>query len=248
MVVPRTTDEQVNIDFRSSYWQVSRQLPVGLVLVAPLWVLYEALAFRLNDGLGGHLRTGIDYVLTTGLARLSLPLEASYLIPGLALLVVFLKGDRRAQVADCKRHYWPLMSVECLIYAAVFGILVSNMSDVFLQGGNTPAQQRWASLVMNLGSGLYEELVFRLAILGTMMLVLDRYISSRWLVLGVSIVVSAVGFSMFHYLDLFGEQFAWPAFIFRLVAGVVFSVVFLVRGYGIAACTHSFYNVFLMFR
>jgi hypothetical protein len=57
-----------------------------------------------------------------------------------------------------------------------------------------------------------------------------------------------VVFAYFHYLDFFSETLAWNSFVFRLFAGTAFSLIFIFRGLGIAAYTHSLYNVFLMFR
>ena len=72
--------------------------------------------------------------------------------------------------------------------------------------------------------------------------------SREWLVLTVGIITSSVLFSGFHYLGVFGEPFGWDSFVFRFMAGVVFSGVYLLRGYGIGVYSHTFYNIFLLFR
>jgi hypothetical protein len=37
--------------------------------------------------------------------------------------------------------------------------------------------------------------------------------------------------------------FSWPPFVFRTIAGVYFAGLFAVRGFGITAGTHAFYDI-----
>jgi hypothetical protein len=41
----------------------------------------------------------------------------------------------------------------------------------------------------------------------------------------------------------YGDPFTAQAFTFRLVAGLFFSALFVLRGFGIAAWTHALYDV-----
>ena len=50
-------------------------------------------------------------------------------------------------------------------------------------------------------------------------------------------------FSAAHHVGPYGEQFHWFAFIFRFLAGVFFSVVYVYRGFGIAAGSHAAYDI-----
>jgi membrane protease YdiL (CAAX protease family) len=69
-----------------------------------------------------------------------------------------------------------------------------------------------------------------------------------------AVVVTSLIFSAAHYrIDLiiashrfttdFGEPFSWFSFLFRFVAGVAFSTLFLLRGFGITAGTHAMYDL-----
>ena len=59
-------------------------------------------------------------------------------------------------------------------------------------------------------------------------------------------IVGAVIFSAFHYVGPFGDPFQLDSFIFRAVAGLLFSALYLLRGFGIAAWSHALYDVILM--
>ena len=58
-------------------------------------------------------------------------------------------------------------------------------------------------------------------------------------------VVGALIFSAFHYVGAFGDPFELGSFTFRTIAGVIFSGLYLTRGFGITAWTHALYDVFL---
>jgi hypothetical protein len=58
-------------------------------------------------------------------------------------------------------------------------------------------------------------------------------------------VAGALIFSGFHYIGQYGDAFALSTFTFRAIAGLVFSGLYLTRGFGITAWTHALYDVFL---
>src|SRR2546430_5591291 len=59
-------------------------------------------------------------------------------------------------------------------------------------------------------------------------------------------VVGAGIFSAFHYLGPFGDRFQIYSFVFRMIAGLFFSALYLLRGFGITAWTHALYDVSLL--
>ena len=61
----------------------------------------------------------------------------------------------------------------------------------------------------------------------------------------VAVVLSALIFSGFHYVGSLGDTFTVQSFVFRAIAGLVFSGLFVTRGIGITAWTHALYDVML---
>jgi hypothetical protein len=57
--------------------------------------------------------------------------------------------------------------------------------------------------------------------------------------------LGALIFSAFHYIGPFGDRFTLASFTFRAVAGLLFSGLYVLRGFGITAWTHALYDVFL---
>jgi hypothetical protein len=59
----------------------------------------------------------------------------------------------------------------------------------------------------------------------------------------VAVVVGALLFSAFHYVGPLGEPLRLESFVFRFLAGLGFSALYLTRGFGITAWTHALYDV-----
>jgi hypothetical protein len=56
-------------------------------------------------------------------------------------------------------------------------------------------------------------------------------------------VLGALVFSGFHYVGQYADALTLQSFTFRALAGVAFSALYLVRGFGITAWTHALYDV-----
>ncbi|MHC4386256.1 MAG: CPBP family glutamic-type intramembrane protease, partial [Planctomycetota bacterium] len=64
-----------------------------------------------------------------------------------------------------------------------------------------------------------------------------------------SVLISAILFSAHHHIFFangqfyHGDTFTIGKFVFRTIAGGYFAVLYAVRGFGITAGTHAFYNI-----
>jgi hypothetical protein len=63
---------------------------------------------------------------------------------------------------------------------------------------------------------------------------------------GVASLVGALVFAAAHYVGAYGDAFTLASFTFRALAGLFFSVLFVLRGFGIAAWTHALYDVMVL--
>jgi hypothetical protein len=58
-------------------------------------------------------------------------------------------------------------------------------------------------------------------------------------------VLGALVFSAFHYVGPVGDPFRIGSFTFRAIAGLLFSGLYLLRGFGVTTWSHALYDVFL---
>lgn len=238
---------------RSTYWSATRSPRYSLLFALPLLAAYEALAWAL--GRGGHsaVRNGADVLLKS----LFVLLGGEH---GLALFSLALLGGGAVLVArDLRRRGAPRPAVfggmvaESVLYALLLGGVVSLLTTLVLtgrlgaaQGGALATFDLPTQIMVSLGAGLYEELLFRVVIVTALALLAARVLRWRPLAAGsFAAVLGALIFSAFHYVGPYGDPFQLGSFTFRAIAGLLFSVMYLTRGFGIAAWSHALYDVFL---
>ncbi|HEY1686098.1 MAG TPA: CPBP family intramembrane glutamic endopeptidase [Tepidisphaeraceae bacterium] len=109
-----------------------------------------------------------------------------------------------------------------------------------------PASTNWREmLVLSVGAGVYEELVFRLIAFTLLAILLLDVMKVRRNVAGPLIVlIPAILFSLYHYLG--PEHFSWRSFVFRMLAGAYFGAIFLCRGFGVTAGSHAAYDAMIV--
>lgn len=97
-------------------------------------------------------------------------------------------------------------------------------------------------LVLSLGAGIYEELVFRLVLLTLLhILLIDLLRFPKRPAYLVMVFSSSFAFALYHYLG--NEVFSWQSLVFRTLAGAYFAGLFLLRGFGVTAFSHSCYDI-----
>lgn len=237
----------------TGYLDVTRTATYGFVAALPLFVLYEVGVLLANDG-PGQVRVGADVWLKTLLAAFGgtgwAMLGAVVLAIGIA--VWWREGDRRPALVP---RYFGFILIESLVYAVVLAFLVGGTVGALFGIWALPdlalAQLSefglGLQLALSIGAGLYEELVFRVLLVGGLFWVLRRTTSLE-LRTGylIAAVVGAVVFSAVHHIGPFGDPFTLPVFTFRFLFGLALNAVFLVRGFALAAWTHALYDVLVV--
>jgi hypothetical protein len=137
-----------------------------------------------------------------------------------------------------------------VVLAAVFGAVAVNLTGLILsgplsvvQGGTLETMPLSAQLVVSLGAGLYEELLFRVLMVAVFLWAGKKMGLKRTANIALAIIGSALIFSAFHYVGPYGDQLTLGSFTFRAVAGVLLSGIYVARGFGIVAWTHAIYDI-----
>jgi len=244
-----------------AYWRRSRSIPYALLFALPLFVAYEALAAAMNAGAPYELRNVADLLVRRGLAlagvRTTLASSALLVVAG-ALLVA---RERRRDPEPLVPRTFGLMLAESAALALCFGSVVGAVTGALMGPLARPpgAPVGWAvaaaapvalgtgaELVLSLGAGLYEELVFRVLLIPALAAALAAGGAGRRAALAGAAVLSALAFSAAHYVGPLGDEWALGSFAFRFVGGLAFSAILVLRGFGIVAWTHALYDVFLV--
>src|SRR5206468_6286980 len=240
---------------RSSAWQVSRTPRHSLLLALPLLVFYRVLAVLLAHG-ERSVRNGADVILqalfTAAAGAWGPPLFMVCLI-GAGLWLV--TRDMRAHGSRHRGGVFVAMLGESVALALIFGFVVGSVTSgvlgmlqtLALPGGAGHEMDWWTRLMVSLGAGIYEELLFRVLLVGALAATARALLGWRAVTAGVAATVAGAAiFSAFHYIGPYGDRFQVYSFVFRMVAGLFFSGLYLARGFGITAWTHGLYDVSLL--
>ena len=238
----------------SRYFEATRRPTYSLLFALPLLLLYEVGATFLTGSQAG-LRNGADVLLRTLLATGGL--HGTLALTGVLALIaiVLIVRDRRKSKQKLEGGYFGGMMAESVVYALLFGFVVSALTSMLLggaarlaagDGGAMGGLPLFDAVVLSLGAGIYEELLFRVLLVGGLLALFGALGASRRTAGISAAVVAALLFSAFHYVGPYAYPLELQSFTFRFVAGLAFSVLFILRGFGIAAWTHALYDVFLV--
>jgi hypothetical protein len=235
----------------AAYLAAVRAPRYSLLFALPLLLLYEALAFGLTHDAYAGVRNGADIMLKSvfvwfGGQRGLIAFGALLLGAGGVLVV-----------RDMRRHggvragYFLGMLGESLLYAFLLGGVTSWLTSALLQGvplalGVQDQLPMATQLMISLGAGIYEELLFRVILVSALVWT-GRRIGLGPVPAGIAAtLLGAVIFSAFHYVGTYGDHLQLGSFTFRAIAGVIFSALYLTRGFGITAWSHALYDVMLI--
>jgi hypothetical protein len=226
-------------------------LVASLVLVFPLFVAYEIGVLFSSTVNGVDVITRVVYA-ACGRDR------ALYLLVHVTLAaayLVWLRAQRRDRTLAMD-VVGPLL-VEASLYALSLGLvlpLVLAQAHLAIAaagaaapiGSVTRGGATGDAIVISLGAGVHEELVFRLGIMAGGIALLRRTELSPRAAFFVALCGSALLFSLAHHLGAYGEPFHLHAFVFRALVGVLFGLVFWYRSFAHAVYAHVLYDLYVL--
>jgi hypothetical protein len=225
----------------------SRNLLSNLILIFPLLVVYQ-----LGVLFTYPLLNGVDFVSAFLFGRLGLS-RPQYLVfvgsvfAGFGLALFFLKRHQQFH----PKVVLPIL-LESSIYALSMGSLIYLVMTRVLGinahlAAGLDGQGLISRFVMSLGAGVYEEIVFRLGLLGGLVALFERFFAwRRFVAVTVAFAISSFAFSAVHHLPPLGDPFSIEVFTFRALAGVCFGLLFWFRGLAVAVYTHAFYDLYVL--
>ncbi|HET6610572.1 MAG TPA: CPBP family intramembrane glutamic endopeptidase [Kofleriaceae bacterium] len=228
-------------------------LGFSLVVIFPLFLLYSV-GILFTDRING-----VDFV-TGALLNVVDRSRLAYLGLHVGLAVVYLAGvTYLARKRAFRFSRVPPLLLEAAIYALTVGslivfvmhnllgfeALVATQPGIAASSAGTSGDLA-TRFVMSVGAGVWEELIFRLVLMGGGALVLMTLGLRRGLAVTIALVVSSLAFSAVHHLGPLGDDFSLALFTYRALAGAVFGAIFYFRSLGHAAYAHFFYDVYVL--
>ncbi|MFG0330236.1 MAG: CPBP family intramembrane glutamic endopeptidase [Phycisphaerales bacterium] len=241
------------------YLELSHRPLQILLFLLPLVVFYElGLWFEIPGDDSGRI---IDISAHRMLEDLYAAFDVSGLyLPGITIVVILLIWH------VLSRHRWELhlgVPALMLLEAAALALPLIVIDQLLrrldaFDGGLAAAtallgpsgipqitELSWqARVTLSVGAGLYEELVFRMALMAAVhALLVDLLGISNRRGAVVSILVSALAFTAYHDLTTAAGGFDLPRALFLFVAGLYFAFVYATRGFGVVVGAHVVYDI-----
>mgnify|MGYP003125573017 CR=1 FL=1 len=243
---------------QQEYFGLSSQPLHILIFLLPIILAYEIGSMGLLDGEGGRLvaqKMLVQFFDLFGVLGLHLP----------ALALVITLGVQHF----LSRASWrvvPMVPLAMIVESAfltgpliILWLIVSPQGGGFVQDGLMQAGVMQAGVMqaeeatrggvaqgvlMSLGAGLYEEMLFRLVMITILHFLVTDVMGFKDKTGKVfAVVCSAAAFAWFHNAIHTTTGLDIRLALFLTLAGVYFGVLFLARGLGIAVGVHLIYDL-----
>lgn len=227
----------------NDYLTRSRNLPKSFLFILPLLVFYEI-------GIviyGTETKNAADVIVKKPFEifgdNATLAFNSLIIIISLCSIFYIEKKNR----LSCK------IFIPMLFESIAYGFSLGYVTLFFVHGylpfdiSNLYVQNFIKGIIISLGAGIYEEILFRMLLLSILYFIIVKALRINPIIGSLcSILICAFTFSIMHYIEPSGDSFSISSFSFRLVAGVILSAIFIFRGLGIAVYTHAIYDILII--
>ena len=229
----------------SNYWRYSRSAYYSAVAALPLLVIYEILIVISQSRYWG-IRNAADVWIRTFLMAFDLQAQhITFVLIGISLALIPI-AKSRARGIKLKANYFALMFAESLVFSLALGILLQSilrMGGLSTGGAGSGLMQ---NLALSIGAGLFEEIIFRVILLNLLFLLLNHLFKKKVAAAVVSVLLASFLFSLSHYVGTMADTLQLYSFMFRWAAGLLFTILYFVRGFAIVAYTHALYDIWVL--
>ena len=229
----------------SNYWRYSRSAYYSAVAALPLLVVYEILIVLSQSRYWG-IRNAADVWIRTFLMAFDLQAQhITFVLIGISLTLIPIARSR-ARGIKLKANYFALMFAECLAFSLVLGVVLQYILRLGGLSSGAPGSGLMQNLALSIGAGLFEEIIFRVILLNLLFLLLSPLLKKKVVAAVVSVLLASFLFSLSHYVGTMADTLQLYSFMFRWVAGLLFTVLYFVRGFAITAYTHALYDIWVL--
>ena len=229
----------------SNYWRYSRSVYYSAVAALPLLVIYEILIVLSQSRYWG-IRNAADVWIRTFLMAFDLQAQhLTFVLIGISLALIPI-AKSRARGIKLKANYFALMFAECLAFSMVLGVVLQSILRLGGLSSGGPGSGLIQNLALSVGAGLFEEIIFRVILLNLLFLLLSPLLQKKVVAAVVSVLLASFLFSLSHYVGTMADTWQLYSFMFRWAAGLLFTVLYFIRGFAITAYTHALYDIWVL--
>ena len=230
-----------------SYLLKSKTSFYSFLFTLPLFFLYEINILFLSWDDILVVRNGADFLMRNILESFDIyGLYGLGLVFFLGLLVTYIFFIKEDQQQEVNVNFLFIMLAESMLWSLVlYFLLFKSMVLLMNPVGKTILQQ----VTLAIGAGIYEEFLFRVLLIAGLSGILGFvFMWDKTFKNIIAVVLSGAIFSAFHFMGEYGDFFSMELFLIRFFAGLILGVLYMYRGFGITAYTHSIYDLIVLIR
>ena len=230
-----------------SYLLKSRTSFYSFLFTLPLFFLYEINILFLSWDDILVVRNGADFLMRNILESFDIyGLYGLGLVFFLGLLVTYIFFIKEDQKQEVNVNFLFIMLAESMLWSVVLYFLLFKFMVLLMNPvGKTILQQ----VTLAIGAGIYEEFLFRVLLIAGLSGILGFvFMWDKTFKNIIAVVLSGGIFSAFHFMGEYGDFFSMELFLIRFFAGLILGVLYMYRGFGITAYTHSIYDLIVLIR
>ena len=230
-----------------SYLLKSRTSFYSFLFTLPLFFLYEVNILFLSWDDILVVRNGADFLMRNILESFDIyGLYGLGLVFFLGLLITYIFFIKEDQQQEVNVNFLFIMLAESMLWSVVLYFLLFKFMVLLMNPvGKTILQQ----VTLAIGAGIYEEFLFRVLLIAGLSGILGFvFMWDKTFKNIIAVVLSGGIFSAFHFMGEYGDFFSMELFLIRFFAGLILGVLYMYRGFGITAYTHSIYDLIVLIR
>ena len=230
-----------------SYLLKSKTSFYSFLFTLPLFFLYEINILFLSWDDILVVRNGADFLMRNILESFDIyGLYGLGLVFFLGLLVTYIFFINEDQQQEVNVNFLFIMLAESMLWSVVLYFLLFKFMVLLMNPvGKTILQQ----VTLAIGAGIYEEFLFRVLLIAGLSGILGFvFMWDKTFKNIIAVVLSGGIFSAFHFMGEYGDFFSMELFLIRFFAGLILGVLYMYRGFGITAYTHSIYDLIVLIR
>lgn len=238
---PRKNREELS----DAYWDVTHRPLQCLIFLLPMVLAYEIGMAVAYEDVPLNQRSGLAAAQLLRWFFSLFGATGAYL-PGAVLIAVLLVWH------IASHHPWKFtwqsligMAGESVLLAIPLLFLHRWIPGLrALAGVDVHHNSALDELLLSVGAGIYEELVFRLIAISLLnLLLIDIFGMKQVAGVALAVIISSLLFGFHHYPPIGDDIWSTSEFAFRTAAGAYLAAVFVLRGFGLAVGCHVIYDV-----
>ena len=228
-----------------NYWRFSRSTYYSVVMALPLLLAYEILII-LTQSNYWVIRNAADVWIRTFLMAFDLKAQhLTFVMIGI-LFALFPIAKMRSSGVRIKINYLFLMLIESFIYSLILGVVLQFILKLGGLSASGFGNDVLHNIALSLGAGFFEEIIFRVLLLNLLFFISKMFFKRTVTTVVFSVLISSLLFSISHYVGSMADSWQIYSFMYRWIAGMLFTILYFIRGFAITAYTHALYDIWVL--